>query len=98
MLHVASVGVPYLHSSIFTGIAADSFSADLIFAELVDRIDITVWDYGLIFMRAAPEGLYEGEIELPANSVYSIDVTTEKLKVKNKTAGENARYQIVGWY
>lgn len=98
LLNVATVSVPFVHQKVFVGTAGDLYSPDLVFPEYVDRVDVFVWDNPLVFKRAAPGGIYEEEIELPANSMYSVDVTTEKIAVKNKSAGLVARYQIVGWY
>lgn len=98
LLYTASVSVPLVHQKVFSGSAGDAYGSDLIFPEPVDRLDVFAFDNPLMFKRAAPDGLYEEEIEIPANSMYSIDVVTEKVSVKNKTAGLTARYQIVGWY
>ncbi|MBC7343856.1 MAG: hypothetical protein H5U03_00185 [Clostridia bacterium] len=98
LLYTASVSVPLLHQKVFAGQAGDAYGSDLIFPEPVDRVDIFVFDYALVFKRAAPDGLYEEEVEVPANSMYSFDAVTAKIAVKNKTAGQVSRYQIVGWY
>jgi len=98
LLYTASVGVPYAHQKVFAGSAGDAYGSDLVFPEYVDRIDVFVWDNPLVMKRAAPGGLYEEEFEIPANSMYSFDATTEKVAVRNKSVGQVARYQIVGWY
>jgi len=40
--------------------------------------------------------VYDDEIEIPANTVYSLTIQTTSIRIKNKTAGSVARYQIVG--
>lgn len=97
-LKVAASSVPFEHNSVFAGTAGDVWSADLVFPQNVSRIDVFVWDNPLLLQRATQAGVYEGEIEIPTNSMYSFDVVTSKVRVKNKTAGLAARYQIVGWY
>jgi len=97
-LKVAASSVPFEHNIVFSGIAGDAWSGDLSFPTIVSRIDVFVWDNPLLFQRATQEGVYEGEIEIPLNSMYSFDAVTSKVRVMNKNAGSPARYQIVGWY
>jgi len=97
-MRVAASSVPYEHNVNHSGNAADTWSGDLTFPKIVSRLDIFVWDNPLSMQRAAEGGLYESEIEVPANTMYSFDCTTEKLRVKNMTPGSVARYQIIGWY
>lgn len=97
-LKVAASMTPYEHNSVFAGTAGDVWSADLVFPQNVSRLDIFVWDNPLVIQRATQAGIYEGEIEIPTNSMYSFDVVTSKVRVKNKTAGLASRYQVVGWY
>jgi len=95
---VAASSVPFEHMIVFSGTASDVWSGDLVFPSVVSRIDVFVWDYELSIQRAYPEGVYESEFVIPANSMYSFDVITGKVRVKNANAGQNSRYQIIGWY
>jgi len=97
-LKVAASSVPYEHMTVFSGTAGDSWSVDMVFPSAVSRIDVFVWDYDLSMQRAYPEGIYEAEFIIPGNSMYSFDVVTEKIRLKNTVAGESSRYQIIGWY
>lgn len=97
-LKVAASSVPLEHMQVFSGTASDIWSGELVFVNTVSRIDVFVWDYDLTVQRAYPGGVYEAEFVVPANTMYSFDVITEKMRVKNATAGQVARYQIVGWY
>jgi hypothetical protein len=38
------------------------------------------------------------QIELPANSFYSVDVAIKGFKVQNAVAGSNAVVQVIGWF
>jgi len=97
-IRVAASSVPFEHNSNHAGSAGDTWGGDLTFPKIVSRLDVFAWDNPLLFQRAAEAGVYEGEIEIPANAMYSFDCTTEKVRVKNKSAGNVARYQIIGWY
>lgn len=87
---------PYAHHEVKAGNAGAAYSADLAFSAAVNRLDIFVWDYPLLLKRGLG-GTYGDPIEIPPNSVYSVDAITEIVSVKNALAGV-ARYQIVGWY
>jgi len=98
-LIVAPTGTGYEHNeSIAKFTVADAY-AEKTFAQVVSRLDVTTWTYGIIIKRrpTASAG-YEGEIEIPANTMYSFDCSTQAISVKNATAGSNASCQIVGWY
>ena len=77
---------------------ADDNADDVEFSQVVSRVDITIWTNPVLF-RLSPDGTrWGGWIEQNADSAYSFDCNVTKLQIKNKNAGSNARYQIVGWY
>ena len=77
---------------------ADDNADQVIFSQVVSRIDLTIWTNPVLF-RLSPDGIrWGGWIEQNADSAYSFDCNVAKLEIKNKNAGSNARYQIVGWY
>lgn len=50
-------------------------------------------------MRHSPDGeRWGGWIEVNADTFYSFDCCVKKIQIKNKDTGQNARYQLVGWY
>ena len=68
------------------------------FDHVVARVDMTIWTNPVLF-RHSPDGTRWGAwIEVNADCAYSFDCNVKKIEIKNKTAGSNARYQIVGWY
>ena len=98
-LKVAPTGTGYEHNQTIPKFTVANDYAEKTFAQVVSRLDITAWDYGIIIKRrpTATAG-YEDEIELVANVVYSFDCSTQAVSVKNAAAGSNASCQIVGWY
>lgn len=98
-LKVAPSGTGYEHNeSIAKFTVADAY-AEKIFSQVVSRCDVTTWSFGIIIKRRPTAGSgYEGEVELPANTMYSFDCSTQAISVENATPGSNASCQIVGWY
>jgi len=98
-LKVAPSGTGYEHNeSIAKFTVADAY-AEKTFAQVVSRVDITTWSFGIIIKRKPIISAgYEGEIEIPANTMYSFDCSTIQISVKNATPGSNASCQLVGWY
>jgi len=66
-------------------------------------IEVFVWDNDLYF-STSPDGSTYSEwvrLEAPAGTkanVYSFVRTSRSVKVKNYTPGNNATFQVVGWY
>ncbi len=98
-LKVATSGTGFEHNDTIAKFAVADAYAEKSFAQVVSRVDITVWTFGVIIKRIfADGGAYEDEIELVANTLYSFDCSTYKISVKNATPGSNASCQLVGWY
>lgn len=62
----------------------------------VSRLDIFVWDNPLIIQFWLPLEAFGQEIEIPVG-FYSVDIRTNSIQYKNKTAGQTARFQVIGW-
>jgi len=81
-----------------TGTAPDAYGARVDFDVVVSRIDIFIWDNAALLMRSMDGNIFMDEIEIPANSFYGIDARCHSFKIKNKSVGFPAVYQIIGWY
>lgn len=82
-----------------SGTAADAWSGTLSFGTMTNTLDVWAWDNALNIQRSVDGGVvWQDEIEIPANGSMSVDCQTNAIRVQNKTAGSNSRYQIVGWY
>lgn len=96
---VASSGTALTHNETIAKFTSADAYAEKTFSQVCDRVDITVWTFSVIVKRKPTAGAsYEGEIEIPAGTMYSFDCSTEHISVKNQNAGDNALCQIVGWY
>jgi len=80
------------------GSGSDSF-VEKAFNQQVSRLDIFIYDNAAV-IKIAKDAVssYGGEIEILADSFYSIDALIQRVSVKNKTSGANARFKLVGWY
>lgn len=80
------------------GSGSDSF-VEKTFSQQVSRLDIFIYDNAAVIKIAKDKvSSYGGEIEIWADSFYSIDALIQRVSVKNKTSGSNARFKLVGWY
>jgi len=98
-LKVAPSGTGYEHNETIAKFSVGDSYTTKTFSQVVSRVDITTWDYAIIIQRrpTATSG-WEDAIQIPANTHYSFDCSTQALNVKNATAGQTASCQIVGWY
>ena len=85
------------HNGTFEGTATDDYGMGLNFDQVASRLDIFVWDNAMRLRRYNPMGVPHDTIEIPVG-FYSIDAVTCTVQVKNETPGQNARWQIVGWW
>jgi hypothetical protein len=97
-LIVAPYGTAYQYNDTKSGDAPNDYGTPLVFDQVVSKLDIFIWDNPAIVQRSLDGTLWQDEIEIPANTVYSFDCTTHSVRIKNKTAGLIARYQIIGWW
>jgi len=81
------------------GTAADAWSGTLSFPAVTSVLDVWVWDNPLNIQRSIDGGTtWQDAIEIPNGGSMSVNTQTDAIRVQNKTAGLNSRYQIVGWY
>ncbi|MCW7079288.1 MAG: hypothetical protein OCU22_09225 [Canidatus Methanoxibalbensis ujae] len=97
-LHIAFARAIFDDYQVLDGTAGDSYSEET-FDRQVDVVDIFIYDNAAIIKisRDDVKG-YGGEIELWADTFYSITGKVKRIAVKNKTSGSNARYKFVGWF
>lgn len=94
----APIGTGFEHNDRYTGNAPDAYGTAIAFDSIASRVDLWIWDKAALIKRSVDGVLFEDEIELSADSFYSFDCSTHSINIKNKTGGQTARYQIVGWY
>jgi hypothetical protein len=97
-LRVSAVSVPFSVNDVKSGNAPDAYGAALAFDQDCGEVDIFIWDNPALVQRSADGVTFQDEIEISAGTMYSFTATTRSIRIKNKTAGAVARYQIVGWY
>ena len=98
ILKVAPTGAGFEHVTDHRVTGEDAYRYINWDANPVSRIDIWTKDNDAVVGIKNALGVYEGEIELDANSFYSLDVVAYGFRYKNKTPGSNTKLQIVGWY
>jgi len=98
ILKVATTGVGFQHNDSWADTAADDYGAAKTFDQIVSRIDVFLFDNAAYIKRSLDGVTFEDEMELPGGCAYSFDCTTTSINIRNKTAGSNARFLIVGWY
>ena len=97
-LVVAATATAFEDSQVDKATFTDDDADQITYATTVSRVDVTVWT-NAVYFRLSPDGTrWGGWIERNADSEYSFDCSVSKLEIKNKDAGQNARYQLVGWY
>lgn len=96
-LRVAVTATALEHYSVHKGTAGDEWTL-ILFPYVVARVDVWIKDAGAVIDHTLDGELWDGEIDLDINSFYSFDCKTKAIRVKNKVSGQNAYYQIVGWY
>ena len=92
------VGGGYDRNEVKSGNAPDTYGTAIGFSQKCTRIDVFTWDYPCIFKRSRDGVTWDDEIEIPADFFYSFDCDTQYFNIKNKTAGQTCRYQVIGWY
>lgn len=98
-LITAPVGTGYTHNETIAKFTCGDTYTEKSFSQVVSRIDIITWDYGIIFKRKpTADSVYEGEVEIPKDTWYSFDCCSLYISIKNAVAGSNAACQVVGWY
>lgn len=97
-LKVASTGVPvaqYEHTKVtFSDDNADTIT----FTQVCSFVDIWIWTKDVLVRQSYDGSTWGGWFTLPADSYYCINASSKAVEIKNAAAGENATYQIMGWY
>lgn len=89
---------PVEYTDTKTGTAADSYGSAVAMDVLCSSYDIFIFDNAAI-VKLSPDGTnYGDEFEIPKDSCFSKAATLHTFNIKNKTAGSNARYSVVGHY
>jgi len=96
-LRVSLTATGFEHHHRASGDATDTWT-EIDIGTIAGRIDVWAWDADLLIDRSVDGITWDGEIKIPADSFYSFDCRTRKIRVKNADAGVTARYQVVGWY
>jgi hypothetical protein len=84
----------------FAGNATNAYNATITFDKISKQVDITVWDNNLDFCASydGEAAHFEGDIEVPSSSTLMVPLACQAIKVRNHTAGQTARYEIIAWY
>jgi len=97
-LHTAPASSVRDAYEVFTGAGSDAF-VESSFAQQVDVVDIFTYDKASIVKYSRDlVAAYGSEIKLFTDSFYTVNVKTQRVSIKNATAGENAAFYLVGWY
>ena len=97
-LIVSATGALFDNIEVQIGTAADAYGTQKDFGTIVSVFDVTTWDNPLVIKLSNDNVLYSDEIEIPANFDKPIERTCRYIHFKNKSAGNNSRFQFVGYY
>jgi hypothetical protein len=97
-LKTQTVGTAFVHNDTKSGNAPDEYGTPITFSYICYRVDVFVYNYDAHFTRSEDGQVFDPEILVKANTMYSFDCKTAAFKIKNRTAGQIASYQVVGWY
>jgi len=82
---------------VVAGNAEDDWGVGTSFTEIVCRIDFFIWDnpaqIRILDVQSIMGPIFEVSI-----GFYSIDCRAKGFYIKNKTAGQIARFQVIGWW
>jgi len=80
-----------------SGAGSDTF-VEKVFSDECGAVVVTVWDNPAIIQWHASDASYGGDVEVEADSRFTIPAKVKAIRVKNKNAGSAARWQAVGFY
>lgn len=89
----------YSTNDTLVGNAPDAYGVAQAFAEICYNVDYFIFNNAAIIQRRRADDVgWDDEIEIPADTIYCTGATTQAIRIRNQTAGDVARYSIVGWY
>jgi len=100
VLVVADVGAGFETYEVFIGTALDNYDVSMTFEpkEKGARWDILIKSYDAVISFKDKTGLqWLPDMEMPVG-FHSIDFVSSSIRIKNKTAGNNADFEIVVYY
>ena len=97
-LLVSTIAGSFENNDTKTGTAADTYGTNIAFDQVATRMDIWIFDNAAMIKRSKDGASFDDEFEVPAGVFYSLDATVHTFNIKNKSAGSNARYSIIGWW
>lgn len=96
-LVVATTGSPYDTYEVVADTAVDALKGETEWSVIVSRIDIWVWDNPLNLKLKTKEPTIGGIIEIPADSFFGLDASCIAYDYQNAVAGQDSRFQLLGW-
>lgn len=81
----------------FAGTAADTYTVHT-FETKSKAIYVWSWTNPLYIQVSYDGTNYDGAVEIAADTLMKLSLSGEKVRVINKVAGDDARYQVVAWY
>ncbi|RLC84234.1 MAG: hypothetical protein DRI93_03275 [Aquificota bacterium] len=97
-LYVAQTDTALDAYEVIEGTAGDNFTTKN-FSQQVKVLDVFIYDNPAIIQISRDlVADFGGDIEIWKDAFYSVSALVRRVKIKNKTAGSNARYKLVGWY
>jgi len=97
-LKVVTSGAGYEEYDVKTGTAADSYTSanTFTYSSAYSACLFLIESHDAVVSFRTSAGLWLGDIILP-EGMHVIDIVNYGVRIKNRTAGQNATYQIVEW-
>jgi len=87
----------------YSGNAPDAYGAGITFAKRTKGVDVMLWGNSVYISASYSTDTdeWEGDIELGVDAdgvgVHQLPLACRMIRIKNKTAGQTARYLITGF-
>ncbi|MBA7642920.1 hypothetical protein ES703_50629 [subsurface metagenome] len=79
------------------GGSPDNWSTAYGWPQVASRLDIFIWNYPVLIKIKKADETSGDDLEIPVG-FYSVDIRNLGFQIKNKTPGETATFQVVGWW
>jgi hypothetical protein len=96
-LLVATTGGGKTINDTKAGTAGNAYSAAIDFDSVMVGVDIMAFDNSIMVQRSVDGVTYNDEFEVVGGTSMYFEADTFSVKVKNKVADSNGRYQFIGW-